>query len=305
MPTVTHPADDATEIRPVGYAIVPSAVLRDPSLSRDARLLYAVLDGRAGTKGSVRVLLDTLAADLAASPASVRRYLAELKSAGLITTKVTGRSLAITVANGSRSVDKRPRSLTRDRSECSPVSALQSNNKREVTTSRAESEKPVPTIPATAGDDGGTRTYLAAVESATGHRLRPTTAVREHLASIRQQGVTPADLGTLTAAYLAAHGSNVESPAGWLAGFVLPAIADGQRPERRPASSSPTMYADVPTDRPCDHGEPRGESYCALCRKSPRTPQKRSTGQSRDPQTLADIVAHLAQGKPGIPAVAA
>lgn len=265
MPTVTDPSDVASQTRPT-YAKPPSAVLRDASLSRDARLLYVLLDDRAGSRGSVRVRIETLAADLDAGDKSVRRWLAELRAAGLVTTKSTGRSLSVTVANAARLVDKRTRTVTSDRSERSPVTALQSSKSGESSSAR----EPVELVPSTPTDDDGHDQdhrggpYLAAIREATGHRLRPTTAVREHLAVIRRQNLEPADVGTLCAAYLHAHGSTVRSPGAWLADFVLAAIADGDRPA--PTASAPTMYGDVPMTDPCGHGEPRGDRYCALCR---------------------------------------
>jgi len=291
--TATSPAPAAIEDAPAAaapFGMPPRHVLRDASLSMQARTLYCILDDRQGASGSLRVRIETLCEDTGASSASVRRWLDELRAAGLLATQQTGRSLAIHVSNPSR----RPRRvLTGEHSECSPVSALQRKNSQERTTPPdcQPTDRP-PARPRPRGDgqtgtqnpgqtdhQTGTqnpgqtdqrtdpdREYLAAIEDATGHPLRPTTAVRAHLAAIRRSGTTPADTAALAAAYLAANGATVRQPSAWLAAFALPAIAEGNRPEQPHTTYAPPTYMSQLATEPCDHGDPRGPAYCALCR---------------------------------------
>lgn len=274
----------------VAFAMPPVSVLSDGRLSRDARLLYAVLDGRQGQAASVRVRISTLATDLGASGASVRRWMDELRAVGLLVTRQTGRSSILAVVNVSRMASAArvlrdeqadPRVLTSDRSECSPVSDLQIH-KRDIQIST--SPPPDPTVPSpaptNADDDQSDQAYLAAIEASTGHRLRPHQAISRHLAAIRRSGTTPADVAAIAAAYLAMHGGRVRNPAAWLASFVLESIAKGQGAEQlalwqqqqeQQETSADTWtvarYADLDASEPCEHGEPRGARGCALCRR--------------------------------------
>lgn len=261
------------------FAMAPVAVVRDATLSVQARFLYVVLDARQGQSGSVRVRISTLCQDTGASSASVRRWLDELRDAGLVATQATGRSLAIYVSNASRqSARVLTRERTREHRECSPVSALQRHNKRDTSSSPAEQPPAPPPAPPGARDGGDLpqeqpapgapdRDYLAAIESSTSHRLRPTTAVRSHLAAIRRAAVSPAETAALASAYLAMHGSTIRNPASWLASFALDAIANGQRPQQLELTYAPPSYRELTLDAmECEHGEPRGERYCALCR---------------------------------------
>lgn len=259
---------------PAPFAVVPSAVLRDASLSLQARALYAILDDRQGASGSVRVRIATLCQDTGASDKSVRRWLDELRAAGLVATQQTGRSMAVYVSNASRT----GRTVIRDRADRSPVTGLQRSNSLVPTSSPDDRpQAPPPAQPDL--DDGphqeqpaeqptgaSDRAYLDAIETATGHRLRPTTAVRQHLAAIRRAGTTPAETAAISAAYLAAHGSTVRHPASWLSAFVLDAVAHGQRPEQLTFTTAAPSYMSQLAAEPCEHGEPRGSACCALCR---------------------------------------
>lgn len=273
----------------VAFAMPPVSVLSDGRLSRDARLLYAVLDGRQGRAASVRVRISTLATDLGASDKSIRRWMDELRAIGLLVTRQTGRSSITTVINVSRMASaarsatgdrSEPRSVTADRSDRSLVTDPQIHN-REIQTSSSQPPDPTPPPPASLGadDDRSDQAYLAAIEASTGHRLRPHQAISKHLAAIRRSGTTPADTAAVAAAYLAMHGGRVRKPAAWLASFVLEAIATGQGAEqlalwREQETSAakwmtplPPPYADLDASEPCEHGEPRGARGCALCRR--------------------------------------
>lgn len=85
-----------------GFAITPSSVVRDPHLSLGARTLYTLIDSHQGVKGRQRLKIATLAGELGVSDRATSRYINELKAAGHLTTKATGRSLSFTVTNPSR-----------------------------------------------------------------------------------------------------------------------------------------------------------------------------------------------------------
>lgn len=107
---------------------MPTAVARDVSLSIGARHLYTVLDSRQGAKTCQRLLMATLAADMGVSDRTVRRYLAELVTAGYVAKKATGKSLQFTVINEQRKPRVIPSPVTGNRPDRSLVTALQSNN---------------------------------------------------------------------------------------------------------------------------------------------------------------------------------
>lgn len=251
-----------------GYSIAPSEVTRDRSLSRDARLLFVILDGRQGSSASTRVRLDTLAADLDASERSVRRWLDELRTAGLVQTQQTGRSLVFTVRNLSRRTvtPDRPRSTRPDtgvHSDRTQVAAPLSNNPREVINNNTQRTEPLPAPSAARVVDE----YLKAITDATGVRIRPTREVLADLADIEAQGLEPDALAVLVAAYTATQ-RNLRNPAGFIR-WTLTDLAAGNRPEQMSLPIHPTpppTYAEQMSGEPCEHGDPRGESRCALCR---------------------------------------
>jgi hypothetical protein len=69
------------------------------------------------------------------------------------------------------------------------------------------------------------------------------------------------------AAWLAAKGSTVQAPAGFLAAVALPSLAYGEKPEGdpTPATPIPPAYRDLSASPRCDHGAEAGR--CALCRR--------------------------------------
>ncbi len=77
---------------PDGWAKVPHSVARDSTISRDARLLWVILEGRQGQHAHARVGLKVLAADMGVSTRSVRTWLTELTTVGLLSVKRTGRT---------------------------------------------------------------------------------------------------------------------------------------------------------------------------------------------------------------------
>ena len=73
-----------------GFTLIPNYVLRNPKLSFGARLTYTLLLSYAWQEGSCFPGQVRLAEHLHTDPRSVRRYLAELKSQGLIAVRRRG-----------------------------------------------------------------------------------------------------------------------------------------------------------------------------------------------------------------------
>lgn len=247
----------APHVKPEPYAITPSRIVRDPSISPITRCLYTIIDSHLGHKATQKVSLSTLAEELGRSIATVRRSIAELEAIGLVQTFQTGRSLILKRVNNSR------KNCTSDVSDVAPVSTRKSSNKRVITTtSEHRSQEPIPT-PTTEPvvDD-----YLSEINKATGAQIRNNKTVTAHIRAMSEQGLSPQDVAALASAYLAAHRSGVNNPAGFLVSFALPAIASGDRPETPRVQQAPPMYMDSVAGHECEHGEPRGEHYCAICR---------------------------------------
>jgi hypothetical protein len=93
---------------PSGFAQVPHTVARDTRLSVGARLLYVVLDGRAGRRGTCQVGQIVLAADLGVTDRTVRDLVAELVAAGLLDATRTRGTTIYRVHNMAR--DRKPSS---------------------------------------------------------------------------------------------------------------------------------------------------------------------------------------------------
>lgn len=221
MSTVA-PSTDA----PPGYAVAPHTVARRADLSRDARLLFVVLDGRQGSAPSVRVRLETLAADLAATTRSVRRWLDELRDVGLVRTQVTGRSLLIRVTNQERRPDSRVRSDrsredSRVRSDGTQASALQSKNVRDESNNNRATE---------VAPDAGADRYLTAIARATDTRIRANAGIAKDLADIERQGLDPDQVTTLVTAYMAMR-PDIRNRGGFIR-WCIGDLAAGGRPQQ-------------------------------------------------------------------------
>src|SRR5215204_252939 len=73
-----------------GFVLLPRTLLHAPGLSRDAKLLYAVLLSYAWQRGSCFPGYERLQADLQCSVNSVTKWLQELERAGLVTRRRRG-----------------------------------------------------------------------------------------------------------------------------------------------------------------------------------------------------------------------
>lgn len=130
-----------------GFTPLPNAVLFDARLSRDARLLYALLQAHARRDGSCFPSQATLAKELTAGETQVRAYLRELLCAGLISCHRRGQGrtnlyqLHVTIEEQSGS-DPRTRAF--------PDMTVSADQPR---SSRADLERPEPTRPASRAAD--------------------------------------------------------------------------------------------------------------------------------------------------------
>jgi AraC-like DNA-binding protein len=242
---------------PTGYAIAPNTVMRDASLSTDARLLYVLVDSRLGKKRTQKIRLATLAADLGKSERTVRRIITELEQAGLIRTHRTGMALIFGRDNPSRRRD------TRVHSDRTPVSTPKRSKSLELSTTAGQVSNPE-TPPQIHCDSAAE--YLTEIRKATRVRLTDNATVRTHIAEIAGRGTSPIEAATMTAAYLAAHREKVHNPGGFIVTCILPAIAAGELAEQTPAVNRPLTYLERVAAEPCRHGDPLGEQGCALCR---------------------------------------
>src|SRR5215207_6846162 len=73
-----------------GFVLLPRTLLHAPGLSRDAKLLYAVLLSYAWQRGSCFPGYERLQHDLGCGVNQVTRYLRELEGAGLVTRRKRG-----------------------------------------------------------------------------------------------------------------------------------------------------------------------------------------------------------------------
>lgn len=100
------PADGLEDRRPVQFAMVEKTVLRDPTLSPQAKALYGLLI----TYGPDDIFPghERLAAELATSDRSVRRWLVELREHGLIAWRRRGSTSNLYTILGPDYVDRTP-----------------------------------------------------------------------------------------------------------------------------------------------------------------------------------------------------
>jgi hypothetical protein len=263
--TIPAPSGVAQPDAPIsapGYAIAPNAVLRDARLSRDARLLYVLLDGHAGARGRVRVGDAVLAAELGVSERSLYRYMAELVGAELIARKGTGRSSITTVHNGIRTPARVAPEVTAvavplvgsdtaGSAEVTPVAALQRSKSREVTDNREHGASPAlsasvpaPTSRLEPAAGGRLEPYLRAVIEGAGVDIELNQKVRGSLEKIAAAGIKPEQLRELVAGWprISWSGEPIHRLAGFIVGVVLPGIAEGQQaPTARPETPLPSL----------------------------------------------------------------
>jgi hypothetical protein len=284
MTNVAPPPDDGAP-DPTRFAVVPVSVLEDTRLSDAATRLYAVLDGRITAKGSQRVRQDTLAGQLGWSRSKVQRITGELARAGYIEIRRTSRSSRIVLSNPVRTgkpdtmqpdsdaanlTPQDARSVKSDAADASNLTPRQINKSLRIkNNNNAAAEPSRSSAPASASAAEKIQDYLDAIHRATGCKVDATKTTQRNIAAIRSQGLTAADMAALVVAYLAVAGDGVHSPAGFIAGHVLPDLAAGNKPSQVASDAptpTPTAFAELQNATPCEHGEPRGPDACALCR---------------------------------------
>ena len=67
-----------------GFAMIPNWVVRDPSMSGNAKLVYIALSGRVGSNGCAWPRHQVLADELGLSVSTVKRALLQLRARGLV-----------------------------------------------------------------------------------------------------------------------------------------------------------------------------------------------------------------------------
>ena len=114
--------------------------------------------------------------------------------------------------------------------------------------------------------------YLTAIWRSTGHHLDRNHLTEGVLTRIHQHGTSAQETAARAAEQLAAKGSAVRNPAGYLVRVVLPAIADQTltAPPAPKPTPTPPAVAEIAKAARCEHGAEIGR--CALCRqeKAPR-----------------------------------
>lgn len=110
--------------------------------------------------------------------------------------------------------------------------------------------------------------YLTAIWRSTGHHLDRNHLTEGVLTRIHQHGTSAQDTAARAAEQLAAKGSAVRNPAGYLVRVVLPAIADQTltAPPAPKPTPTPPAVAEIAKAARCEHGAEIGR--CALCRQA-------------------------------------
>lgn len=157
--------------------MAPTAVWRDPTLSDLAVRVYLEIDYRAGRSGEARVGAKRLAHDLSKSERTVKRAIAELKSAGWVTVKRTPRTSIYQVVNPSRvpveQQEQQPRSAKSVPSEVPNLSQRENKSLRtRETPPKPPSQEHTPQRPRAAAG-GGVRERSKEFVSHLPDHLRP------------------------------------------------------------------------------------------------------------------------------------
>lgn len=127
-----------------GFTMVPNFVLRAPGLSAGAKLVYGLLLSYAWQDGSCFPGQDALAADSGVSDRTVRTYLEELKTAGLVTVKHRGLGLTALytlVSQNPREARKPASAQSRTPDSTLPGSQLPPRGGRQLPTTNTQSTK--------------------------------------------------------------------------------------------------------------------------------------------------------------------
>jgi len=124
--------------------------------------------------------------------------------------------------------------------------------------------------------------YLTAIWRSTGHHLDRNHLTEGVLTRIHQHGTSAQETAARAAEQLAAKGSAVRNPAGYLVRVVLPAIADQTltAPPAPKPTPTPPAVAEIAKAARCEHGAEIGR--CALCRQARAATATCMHGQTGD-----------------------
>ena len=124
--------------------------------------------------------------------------------------------------------------------------------------------------------------YLTAIWRSTGHHLDRNHLTEGVLTRIHQHGTSAQETAARAAEQLAAKGSAVRNPAGYLVRVVLPAIADQTltAPPAPKPTPTPPAVAEIAKAARCEHGAEIGR--CALCRQAKAATATCMHGQTGD-----------------------
>lgn len=266
-------------IDPQTWAVTPSSVLLDARLSDRAVRLYGVLDVRTMGRAQVAVKVATLAAQLRWSLRKTEQALEELVTLGYVSRQRTRGVSLTTLVNPARPAKKGARSAgscgpdPQDLAGTSRSSSLRSKNIIRGETP-ASSDSPAPTSAADAGRDPLSPYLLAASEGA-GITLDLNRTVKSYLQKISAT-MTAEQLRDQVAEWprISWSGLPIYDLGGFYVGVVLRGIAEGwqppspDRPGAAPAQETPIppRIEELYAHEPCQHGDPRGQRACALCR---------------------------------------
>ena len=117
--------------------------------------------------------------------------------------------------------------------------------------------------------------YLTEIWKVTGHHLDRNHLTEGVLTRIHQHGTSAQETARVAAAQLAAQGTKVRNPAGFLVKVVLPGIADQTltAPPAPKPTPTPKPLSEITSAARCEHGAEIGR--CALCRQDKPAQAKR------------------------------
>lgn len=229
------------------YGLTPRAVLTDGALSMTARVLYGLLDSRQTSASRVRLTQRLLADELGVSVRTVGAALAELRAAGWLQAGRTGRSSSYAVLNPARSERAARKATKPSAATASPQPAATVNTA------------------ATAELSALLRSDRSVLVDLTTARSRAALQAAQSRGWTLQQIADELNVTSLTTAKKpgAVLATRLQQLAEKPSPQQLTARQDEQRRDERELQQLVDSGALA-----CEHGETRGSTACALCRRS-------------------------------------
>ena len=259
------------------FGVTPRAVHTDGALSMTARVLYGLLDSRQTSASRVRLTQRLLADELGVSVRTVGAALAELRAAGWIKAGRTGRSSSYGVINPARAERKRSAQSPEPRSNSERAKPKVQSADTEALSALLRSDRSVLVDLMTASS----RAALQAAQS-RGWTL--------------QQIADELNVTSLTTAKK--PGAVLATRLQQLADKPSPNQLTAEQIEQREREREQQQLRDSGA-LACEHGEARGSTACALCRRTAAdvavgvaaalTPEG-SASDYRAREALADLV---------------